>query len=195
MEALFFLPSSSKPSSRKKAAFKFMPLPKRRQCKGGVPVSTPDQFHALMREATRLVANQPLDDGLQAMLNREAGPGSALYQNIFAACRQGVADGWMCSREGGGIRYGRVIKPAEDLAGCSVDVVDMNDLAGPHHAHPNGEIDLIMPLTADARFDGHGAGWLVYGPGSAHSPTVTQGRALVLYLLPGGAIAFTPPDG
>ncbi|WP_434643403.1 DUF4863 family protein [Achromobacter piechaudii] len=158
-------------------------------------MSTPDQFHALMQEATRLVANQPLDDGLQATLNREAGHGSALYERIFAACKQGVADGWMCNREGGGIRYGRVIKPADDLAGCSVDVVDMNDLAGPHHAHPNGEIDLIMPLTADARFDGHGAGWLVYGPGSAHSPTVTQGRALVLYLLPGGAIDFTRPGG
>ncbi|MBB1596802.1 DUF4863 family protein [Achromobacter sp. UMC46] len=156
-------------------------------------MSTPDQFHALMREATRLVSGQPLDGGLQTRLNREAGPESTLYQNIFAACRQGVADGWMCNREGGGIRYGRVIKPAEDLAGCSVDVVDMDDLAGPHHAHPNGEIDLIMPLTGDARFDGHGAGWLVYGPGSAHSPTVTQGRALVLYLLPGGAIEFTRP--
>jgi hypothetical protein len=147
-----------------------------------------------MREATRLVSGQPFDSGLQARLNREAGPGSPLYQNIFAACKQGVADGWMCNREGGGIRYGRVIKPADDLAGCSVDVVDMNDLAGPHHAHPNGEIDLIMPLTGDARFDGHGAGWLVYGPGSAHSPTVTQGRALVLYLLPGGAIEFTRPS-
>jgi hypothetical protein len=147
-----------------------------------------------MREATRLVSGQPFDSGLQARLNREAGPGSPLYQNIFAACKQGVADGWMCNREGGGIRYGRVIKPADDLAGCSVDVVDMNDLAGPHHAHPNGEIDLIMPLTDDARFDGHGAGWLVYGPGSAHRPTVTQGRALVLYLLPGGAIDFTRPS-
>lgn len=157
-------------------------------------MSTPDQFHALMREATRLVAGHALDDGLQARLNREAGPDSPLYQNLFAACRQGVADGWMCNREGGGIRYGRVLKPADDLAGCSVDVVDMNDLAGPHHAHPNGEIDLIMPLTDQARFDGHGAGWLVYGPGSAHRPTVTQGRALVLYLLPGGAIEFTRPD-
>jgi hypothetical protein len=74
-----------------------------------------------------------------------------------------------------------------------VDVVDMDDLAGPHHAHPNGEIDMIMPLTEGARFDGHGAGWLVYGPGSAHRPTVTGGRALVLYLLPGGAIDFSIP--
>ncbi|MFD4841590.1 DUF4863 family protein [Achromobacter sp. NPDC058515] len=154
-------------------------------------MSTPDQFHALMRDVTRLTAGQPLDAVLQARLNRDAGPQSELFQSIFAACRQGVADGWMCSREGGGIRYGRVIKPAPDLEGCSVDVVDMDDLAGPHHTHPNGEIDMIMPLTGDARFDGHGAGWLVYGPGSAHSPTVTQGRALVLYLLPGGAIEFT----
>jgi hypothetical protein len=52
---------------------------------------------------------------------------------------------------------------------------------------------MIMPLTEGARFDGHGAGWLVYGPGSAHRPTVTGGRALVLYLLPGGAIDFSIP--
>ena len=32
---------------------------------------------------------------------------------------------------------------------------------------------------------------LVYPPGSAHRPTVTQGRALVLYLLPEGRIDFT----
>ncbi|KRC84500.1 hypothetical protein D3C87_723810 [compost metagenome] len=157
-------------------------------------MSTPDQFHALMRDVTRLMAGQPLDGALQARLNRQAGPQSALFQDIFATCRQGVADGWMCGREGGGIRYGRVIRPAADLQDCSVDVVDMDDLAGPHHAHPNGEIDMIMPLTEDARFDGHGAGWLVYGPGSSHSPTVTRGRALVLYLLPGGAIEFTRPD-
>jgi hypothetical protein len=53
------------------------------------------------------------------------------------------------------------------------------------------EIDLIMPLTLDARFDTRPAGWCVYEAGSAHSPTVTQGRALVLYLLPQGAINFT----
>ena len=97
----------------------------------------------------------------------------------------------MCQYEGGGVRYGRVIKPAEALNGFSVDVVDMNNIAGPHHRHPNGEIDLIMPLQGNACFDGHPAGWLVYGPDTAHSPTVTQGQALVLYLLPQGAIEFT----
>ena len=103
-----------------------------------------------------------------------------------------MAEGWLCDREGGGIRYGRIFKPADDLHGFSVDVVDMKDIAGPHHAHPNGEIDLIMPIDGDATFDGRPAGWLVCPPGSAHRPTVAQGRALVLYLLPEGRIDFTP---
>ena len=67
----------------------------------------------------------------------------------------------------------------------------MHDIAGPQHVHPHGEIDLIMPLTEGATFDGNPAGWCVYGPGSAHRPTVANGQALVLYLLPQGAIEFT----
>ena len=97
----------------------------------------------------------------------------------------------MCEREGGGIRYGRVFKPEDALHRFSVDVVDMQNIAGPHHTHPQGEIDLIMPLEGEAVFDGHPAGWCVYPPGSAHHPTVAHGRALVLYLLPEGQIQFT----
>jgi hypothetical protein len=67
----------------------------------------------------------------------------------------------------------------------------MENIAGPHHVHPQGEIDLIMPVDGDALFDGRPAGWLVCPPGSAHRPTVTRGRALVLYLLPNGEIEFT----
>ena len=50
---------------------------------------------------------------------------------------------------------------------------------------------MIMPLEGSAKFDGRDAGWLVYGPGSAHRPTVSDGKALVLYLLPKGKIEFT----
>jgi hypothetical protein len=107
------------------------------------------------------------------------------------ACLDGVAAGWLCKHEAGGIKYGRVIKPSPDTAQFSVDVVDMSDVAGPHHSHPTGEINLVMPVTPEARFDGTPAGWKVYPPGSMHSPTVTQGRALVLYLLPQGRIDFT----
>ncbi|GAP36964.1 DUF4863 family protein [Piscinibacter sakaiensis] len=149
-------------------------------------------FRREIQALTGELAGRPLDAALDAWLNAHHGPGSATYAALKAACEQGVAEGWLCEREGGGLRYGRVFDAAEDLAGFSVDVVDMCDIAGPHHVHPAGEIDLVMPQEGDdARFDGRPAGWLVCPPGSAHRPTVSQGRALVLYLLPGGRIEFT----
>lgn len=149
------------------------------------------QFQTLIAALTAEIAGRPLDDGLAHWLNEHHGAGSDSYRQLFDACRSSIEAGWMCKHEAGGLRYGRVIKPGPDTHGFSVDVVDMADLAGPHHVHTNGEIDLIMPLTEGARFDGHPAGWCVYGPGSAHWPTVSGGRALVLYLLPQGAIEFT----
>jgi hypothetical protein len=148
-------------------------------------------FRAQIAQLTAQLAGRPLDAALDAWLNAEHGPTSETYRVLRRSCETGVAEGWLCNREGGGIRYGRVFKPADDLHGFSVDVVDMRDIAGPHHVHPEGEIDLIMPLEGDARFDGRPAGWLVLPPGSAHRPTVTGGRALVLYLLPNGRIEFT----
>ncbi len=150
-----------------------------------------ENFQALIQEITDFIGDKPLDQALQAQLNERFPCKGEVYERVFEACRTGIDEGWMCQYEGGGVRYGRVIKPADALNGYSVDVVDMKDLAGPHHRHPNGEIDLIMPLDASAEFDGHPGGWLVYGPDSAHSPTVSKGRALVLYLLPEGKIEFT----
>ncbi len=148
-------------------------------------------FRELIARLTAQIAGRPLDTGLDAWLNLNHGAESATYRELKSACESGVAQGWLCNREGGGIRYGRIFKPAPDLHDFSVDVVDMRDIAGPHHSHPGGEIDLIMPLEGDAHFDGRPAGWLVCPPGSAHRPTVAQGRALVLYLLPQGQIEFT----
>jgi len=152
---------------------------------------TPADLHQALAPLTAQLQGRALDASLDAWLNAHAAPGSATFAAIEAACRAGVAEGWLCNREGGGIRYGRIFKPAADLHGFSVDVVDMTDVAGPHHSHPQGEIDLVMSMDSDARFDGRPAGWVVYGPGSAHRPTVSQGRALVLYLLPAGEIVFT----
>ena len=152
---------------------------------------SPTQFRESIAELSAQLAGRALDADLQAWLNAEHGPTSSTYARLKRGCQAGVADGWLCDREGGGIRYGRIFKPAPDLHGFSVDVVDMQNMTGPHHAHPNGEIDLIMPLEGDAKFDGHPAGWLVCPPGSSHRPTVTDGRALVLYLLPEGSITFT----
>jgi hypothetical protein len=148
-------------------------------------------FRELIAELTGEIAGRVLDAQLDAWLNLHHGAASASYRQLKAACIQGVAEGWLCKYEGGGLRYGRIFKPADDLHGFSVDVVDMQDVAGPHHMHPEGEIDLIMPLIEGALFDGRPAGWMVTPAGSAHRPTVTHGRALVLYLLPNGRIEFT----
>ncbi len=148
-------------------------------------------FTGLIQEVTGLIGAAKLDAELDGYLNEKAGPDSALFHALSDACRAGVAEGWLCSREHGGIKFGRIIKPTDATGGFSVDVVEMNDCAGPHHAHPTGEIDMIMPLDAGAEFDERGEGWLVYGPGTAHSPTVRGGKAIVLYLLPDGAIDFT----
>jgi hypothetical protein len=152
---------------------------------------SPDKFRAQLASLTVELAGRALDAELDAWLNRDHGVGSATYAALKSACQAGAAAGWLCNREGGGIRYGRIFKPADDLQGFSVDVVEMEDIAGPYHVHPNGEIDLVMPIGGHAQFDGRPAGWVVMPPGSAHRPTVTQGRALVLYLLPQGAIEFT----
>ncbi len=153
--------------------------------------ATPESFKAQLSALTAQLTGKSLDAALDNWLNREHGPSSQTFVDLKAACQAGVAAGWLCEREGGGIRYGRIFKPSADLHGFSVDVVDMQDIAGPQHVHPNGEIDLIMPIEGDARFDERPAGWLVCPPGSAHRPTVRNGRALVLYLLPDGQIQFT----
>ena len=153
---------------------------------------TAAEFRLEIAALTQQLVGRPLDAALDTWLNTEVGIGSTTCMRLKAACQTGAAEGWLCNREAGGIRYGRIFKPAAELHGFSVDVVDMHNLAGPHHSHPSGEIDLLMPLESHALFDGRPAGWIVYPPGSAHRPTVSQGRALVLYLLPQGAIQFTP---
>ncbi|UCH38923.1 MAG: DUF4863 family protein [Gammaproteobacteria bacterium] len=149
------------------------------------------EFREQIQALTSQLAGRELNQDLQQWLNAEHGPDSDTFRQLAEACRQGVDDGWLCQHEAGGIRYGRVFKPEADLQGFSVDVVDMNDCAGPHHRHPTGEIDLVVPLEGDAKFDDHPAGWVVYAADTAHVPTVTHGRALVLYLLPDGRIEFT----
>jgi hypothetical protein len=154
---------------------------------------TPEAFTDLIATISASIQGRPLDARLEEHLNAQFPPASTAFGNVFEACRAAVAAGWMCNREAGGIRYGRVINAGPATHGFSVDVVEMEDIRGPHHRHPNGEIDMIMPLTPAAKFDGRGAGWRVYGPDSAHHPTVTEGKAYILYLLPQGAIEFTRP--
>jgi hypothetical protein len=149
------------------------------------------RFEELVTTVTNWIGNRPLDGSLEEGLNANFPANGEFYTSMLAICTDGAAEGWICEREAGGIRYGRVLKASPEIQNFSVDVVDMNDVVGPHHVHPSGEVDLIMPISGDAKFDNHGAGWLVYECGSAHKPAVAGGRAFVLYLLPNGAIEFT----
>ncbi|MCG3133317.1 MAG: hypothetical protein HMLKMBBP_00451 [Planctomycetes bacterium] len=132
----------------------------------------------------------PSDRSLAGRLAAEFPPGGAVWNGVRDACRAGLAEGWLCNRENGGIRFSRPVKPTPESHGWSVDAVDMNDVAGPKHTHVNGEVNLCMAEGGDPKFCGHGEGWVVFPPMSTHVPRVEGGRMVILYFLPGGAIEF-----
>lgn len=148
-------------------------------------------FDKAMSDIAAAIGDKPVDAALADFLNREFAADGADFAAVEALCREGEAGGWICEREMGGIKFGRVIKPGGVAGKFSVDVVRMNNVKGPHHVHPSGEIGMIMPIAGAPRFDGMGKGWYVDPPGSDHWPTVEGGEAYVLYLLPEGKIEFT----
>ena len=154
-------------------------------------MSAQQAFIEVVTTITTRIAGRTLDDSLQVFLDENFPPGGEAFDDLAELCLQGVDEGWLCDREQGGIKFGRIIKPGPDTSGFSVDVVEMNNIRGPYHGHPNGEIDMVIPVSVGAEFDGQGQGWLVYEPESEHYPTVSTGKAIVLYLLPDGAIDFT----
>lgn len=153
-------------------------------------MATPDDLARLVSDITADIADRPLDRALQDHLNVTVPPGGDRYRRLVEVCRDGIAAGWLCQQGDARRRFGRLLQPSPSTHGFSVDVVEIDDLAGPPHVHPTGEIDLVMPVRGPATFDGHGAGWVVYPPGSRHRPTVADGQAMVLYLLPGGSIQW-----
>lgn len=150
-----------------------------------------EDFERIMGDVAGAIGEQMLDEGLNTFLNDNYPVDGEIFQQVEALCREGEAEGWLCAREMGGIRFGRVIKPGTQAGSFSVDVVRMADIKGPHHIHTQGEIGMIMPVEGEAEFDDMSRGWYVYPAGSDHWPTVTKGDAYVLYLLPGGEIEFT----
>jgi hypothetical protein len=157
-------------------------------------MTTPMQFQQLVAPVARFAQDRALDEALQADLTLTFPPEGVAFRQIREACHAGIAAGWLCGEGDAKRRFGRIFEAGEATHGFSVDVVDITDLVGNHHRHPTGEIDMIMPVTPEAKFDGRGAGWLVYAPQTGHRPTVTAGRALILYLLPEGKIEWTKGD-
>jgi hypothetical protein len=112
-----------------------------------------EELQERVNEITRSVVDGILDTKLEEWLNAALPPASAIYRGMFDACKAGAGARLICNRKAGGIKFGRIIKPSDARHGFSVDVVEMEDIVGPHHAHPSGEIDLIMPLSPGATAD------------------------------------------
>ena len=149
------------------------------------------QFLDTVSMIAAAIGNKSLDDELDSYLNKEFPTGGETFEKLKSLCAEGERDGWLLEREAGGIKFGRAVKPDTEAGRFSVDVVRMKDVKGPHHIHTTGEIGAIMSIEGTPEFDGRQEGWYVYGPGSDHYPTVANGDAYVLYLLPDGAIEFT----
>lgn len=150
-----------------------------------------DKFHDVMSDIATKLEGRSVDQAMAAFLNETYPVGGPAFTTLASLCAAGEKDGWLMMREHGGIKYGRAIKPGSSAGSFSVDVVRMKDVKGPHHIHTTGEIGAIIPISGAPKFDGFEPGWYVYPPGSDHHPTVTDGDAYVLYLLPDGAIEFT----
>ena len=148
------------------------------------------EFQALLKPMTDFISGMAIDSKLAEELNRRFPPEGETFDMIEKACHEAISDGWMCANGDVGRRWGRVIEPCEETGGLSVDVVDLTDLVGSQHRHPGGEVCMVMPITPEAQFDGTSRGWCVFEPGSAHYPTVTNGEALILYMLPDGKIDY-----
>jgi hypothetical protein len=148
---------------------------------------TKEQFTKLLEPLAQALRAVDVDAKDAAAQAERAGPFlGPVVDAVRSAALASIGSDWLLPKQNAGIRFGRV---AKDLHGFSVDAVLM-DVPGPRHRHPNGEIDLCFTTKGEPKFDGKPAGWVVYGKGSAHVPTVAGGEMLILYFLPGGAIEF-----
>jgi len=150
-----------------------------------------DDFNRAVEPIVSALLEMKPERSAAAVLDQRFPVDGDALRALAALFAQGVADGWLCTREGGpGVSYSRVRKASSDSE-LSIDAVRM-DRAGPGHTHPNGEFDLCFAVDGAPSFDGRVPGWTVYEPGSWHVPTVEGGTMNILYFLPGGAIEFGP---
>jgi hypothetical protein len=118
---------------------------------------------------------------------------------LASAISAGVADGWAANVEVAGPNYrrSRICEPSAETFFFSITAVLMDSrevFRGQYHAHPYGELNMVVPLNADAQLAGpngwRGAGWTAPPPGSHHYPEVRGGGVIALFYLPAGRISY-----
>lgn len=146
----------------------------------------------LLDPVSRLVKGLDLaaPEAAEASLAGSFPPDGEAVAALMSAANAALAEGSICDREGDGVRFSRVRKPKADPGGCSIDAVLMEDSAGPWHTHVAGEVCLCIPQEGNPVFDGRSATWMVLPVGSRHAPRVENGRMLILYWWPGGAVKW-----
>jgi Domain of unknown function (DUF4863) len=145
----------------------------------------------------------------EVWLNQRYGPGSELYRTLARLVKQGVQEGWAASVELDGpvYRRSRIADPSERTRYFSITAVYMdstsnaqgnpgNTYRGQYHAHPYGELNMVVPLNPGAALRGPNgwceAGWTAPAPGSHHYPEAKGGAVIALFFLPAGRIAYHP---
>ncbi len=98
--------------------------------------STPERFIDLIAAVTAAIQGRTIDTELSAYLDAEFAPQGEVFSELEALCRQGVAEGWLCAREAGGIKFGRPAKPSDRTHGFSVDVVEVHRHSRPPPSTP-----------------------------------------------------------
>jgi len=139
------------------------------------------------------VKDRPMGEELELWLNATYPPDSPLYRELANLVKAGMAEGWACRDEINGPDYRRcqIAPPSSETFGFSIESVYMREIIGREHEHPQGEVNMIVPLDANARVGEVHAGWTCPAPKSQHFPEVHGGAAIFLYYLPGGEIRFT----
>jgi hypothetical protein len=146
---------------------------------------------------------------VEQWLNQTYGPGSHLYDRLAQLIKAGLQEGWAANVEINGQRYrrSRICEPSAQTLYFSITAVYMDSCSsdpevvfrGDYHAHPYGELNMVIPLNEDAMLGGPNgwchAGWTAPSPGSHHYPEVKGGAVIALFYLPAGRISYdiAPP--
>ncbi len=150
----------------------------------------------LLDPITRFVATLDASDpkGCESRLEARFPANAAAIVALRDAAFAALAAGTLCTKGEPGMKFSRVQKPQESPTGASIDAVWMENAAGPAHTHPNGEFCLCLPdpkAPGAPTFESRAATWIVMPKGSRHVPTVANGRMLILYWLPAGAVTWS----
>jgi hypothetical protein len=169
--------------------------------------STKDEFLARCIPFLQEIKDMTTSTEVEQWLNSNYGVESELYNDLSRLIVLGVKEGWVADVEIGGPRYRRaqLVAPSAEtfffsITGVLMDSTDNvqnnpeGSFRGGYHAHPYGEINLVVPLDEGAALAGpngwcHG-GWTAPAPGSHHFPEVKGGAVVSLTFLPAGRIAF-----